>query len=148
MWPAYETDWWSEHIPPRHASIIPLWTEGQKCYSNEHLKLAIIGKMPFSVDIFITTADAGQPPAGKAYCALWNWGKSRPDRISMNRYLLPSDSGETLCQKSHRRTLVLCRPGRRRFLWKLLKQVAIDLSASFTDRCSVALLLLARPMTR
>ncbi|ETS06861.1 hypothetical protein M419DRAFT_69430 [Trichoderma reesei RUT C-30] len=43
MWPAYETDWWSEHIPPRHASIIPLWTEGQKCYSNEHLKLAIIG---------------------------------------------------------------------------------------------------------
>ncbi|KAH0494634.1 hypothetical protein TgHK011_001250 [Trichoderma gracile] len=42
MRPAYETKWWSEHIPPRHASMIPLWTEGQKCYSNEHLKLAIL----------------------------------------------------------------------------------------------------------
>ncbi|KAL6880732.1 hypothetical protein J3F83DRAFT_757875 [Trichoderma novae-zelandiae] len=40
--PASEAEWWSEQIPPRHASMIPLWTEGQKCYSSEHLKLAII----------------------------------------------------------------------------------------------------------
>ncbi|KAL6871614.1 hypothetical protein HDV57DRAFT_506626 [Trichoderma longibrachiatum] len=40
--PAHEMKWWSEHIPPRHASMLPEWTEDQKCYSHEHLKLAII----------------------------------------------------------------------------------------------------------
>ncbi|KAL7929199.1 hypothetical protein V8C35DRAFT_200448 [Trichoderma chlorosporum] len=73
-------EWWNKHIPSSHDSIIPLWTEGQKCYSGEHMKLAIIATRWHDI---LRTLDIGNHTAShnideEISCSFAEWRKSLP----------------------------------------------------------------------
>ncbi|KAL6699269.1 hypothetical protein J3F84DRAFT_247347 [Trichoderma pleuroticola] len=86
-----EVNWWNTLIPISYASIIPSWTEGQKCYSSEHMKLAIIATRWHDV---LRTLDSEQPSTRQnieeeIYSSFAEWRKSLPKDISFSRSLSP-----------------------------------------------------------
>ncbi|KAL7949782.1 hypothetical protein V8C42DRAFT_311939 [Trichoderma barbatum] len=80
----HDVEWWNKHIPSTYAPIIPSWTEGQKCYSGEHMKLAIIATRWQSV---LHKLDNGQQPKGgevdeEISRSFAQWRKSLPKETS------------------------------------------------------------------
>ncbi|KAL7912463.1 hypothetical protein GGI35DRAFT_467600 [Trichoderma velutinum] len=86
-----EVEWWNTLIPTSYASIIPSWTEGQKCYSREHMKLAIIATRWQDA---LRTLDSEQPPTRQNIDeeisrSFAEWRESLPKDISLNRSFSP-----------------------------------------------------------
>ncbi|KKP07842.1 hypothetical protein THAR02_00050 [Trichoderma harzianum] len=84
---AHEVEWWNTPIPTSYASIIPSWTEGQKFYSSEHMKLAIIAIRWQDV---LRALDGEQPPTRENIdkemsCSFAEWRKSLPKDVSFSR---------------------------------------------------------------
>ncbi|KAL6810306.1 hypothetical protein J3E69DRAFT_350156 [Trichoderma sp. SZMC 28015] len=84
---APEVEWWNTPIPTSYASIIPSWTEGQKFYSSEHMKLAIIAIRWQDV---LRALDSEQPPTRENIdeemsCSFAEWRKSLPKNVSFSR---------------------------------------------------------------
>ncbi|UKZ54440.1 hypothetical protein TrVGV298_008248 [Trichoderma virens] len=84
---APEVEWWHNHIPSSHGSIIPSWTEGQKRFSGEHMKLAIIATRWQEV---LRTLDNGQPPISQNIdeeisSSFAEWRESLPRDKSISR---------------------------------------------------------------
>ncbi|PKK47096.1 hypothetical protein CI102_9625 [Trichoderma harzianum] len=83
---APEVEWWNTPIPTSHASIIPSWTQGQKFYSSEHMKLAIIAIRWQDV---LRALDSEQQPtreniAEEMSCSFAEWRKSLPKNVSFS----------------------------------------------------------------